>query len=76
MAVWATAVRILLCALPLVAHSMTAGANLMGSDLYNNLIRYFVNHLKTLRAVSFPACNPRPAPADLGASPAFGRAAG
>jgi cullin 1 len=25
------------------------GANLMGSDLYNNLIRYFVAHLKTLR---------------------------
>ncbi|KAI1794850.1 Cullin-domain-containing protein [Ganoderma leucocontextum] len=28
------------------------GANLMGSDLYNNLIRYFVNHLKTLRTAS------------------------
>ncbi|KAI0357405.1 Cullin-domain-containing protein [Trametes cingulata] len=28
------------------------GANLMGSDLYNNLIRYFVNHLKTLRTQS------------------------
>ena len=28
-----------------------AGANLMGSDLYNNLIRYFINHLKTLRDV-------------------------
>ncbi|CAL1712767.1 unnamed protein product [Somion occarium] len=28
------------------------GANLMGSDLYNNLIRYFVNHLKTLRDAS------------------------
>ncbi|KAF5315363.1 hypothetical protein D9619_007309 [Psilocybe cf. subviscida] len=26
-----------------------SGANLMGSDLYNNLIRYFVNHLKGLR---------------------------
>ncbi|KAF8221049.1 Cullin-domain-containing protein [Tricholoma matsutake] len=25
------------------------GANLMGSDLYNNLIRYFVAHLKSLR---------------------------
>ncbi|KAG6841967.1 hypothetical protein C0991_004458 [Blastosporella zonata] len=25
------------------------GANLMGSDLYNNLIRYFVLHLKSLR---------------------------
>ncbi|KAF8798755.1 Cullin-domain-containing protein [Phlegmacium glaucopus] len=25
------------------------GANLMGSDLYNNLIRYFVDHLKGLR---------------------------
>lgn len=23
----------------------------MGSDLYNNLIRYFVQHLKTLRDV-------------------------
>ncbi|KAM5538684.1 hypothetical protein V8D89_007713 [Ganoderma adspersum] len=30
----------------------TAGANLMGSDLYNNLIRYFVNHLKGLRTTS------------------------
>ena len=29
-----------------------AGANLMGSDLYNNLIRYFVTHLKGLRDVS------------------------
>ncbi|KAI8978817.1 Cullin-domain-containing protein [Trametes punicea] len=28
------------------------GANLMGSDLYNNLIRYFVNHLKALRTQS------------------------
>ncbi|TFK87628.1 Cullin-domain-containing protein [Polyporus arcularius HHB13444] len=28
------------------------GANLMGSDLYNNLIKYFVNHLKTLRTAS------------------------
>ncbi|RDX50263.1 Cullin-domain-containing protein [Lentinus brumalis] len=27
-------------------------ANLMGSDLYNNLIKYFVNHLKTLRTAS------------------------
>ncbi|KAI0826742.1 Cullin-domain-containing protein [Trametes gibbosa] len=26
--------------------------NLMGSDLYNNLIRYFVNHLKTLKTQS------------------------
>ncbi|KJA24077.1 hypothetical protein HYPSUDRAFT_39219 [Hypholoma sublateritium FD-334 SS-4] len=26
-----------------------SGANLMGSDLYNNLIRYFVTHLKGLR---------------------------
>ncbi|KAJ7857731.1 Cullin [Mycena olivaceomarginata] len=25
------------------------GANLMGADLYNNLIRYFVTHLKSLR---------------------------
>ncbi|KAF7422815.1 hypothetical protein PC9H_010974 [Pleurotus ostreatus] len=30
----------------------SAGANLMGSDLYNNLIRYFVSHLKTLREAS------------------------
>ncbi len=29
-----------------------AGANLMGSDLYNNLIHYFVTHLKGLRNVS------------------------
>ena len=28
-----------------------AGANLMGSDLYNNLIRYFVEHLRGLREV-------------------------
>ncbi|OCH90897.1 Cullin-domain-containing protein [Obba rivulosa] len=28
------------------------GANLMGSDLYNNLIRYFVAHLKDLRTHS------------------------
>ncbi|KIM65778.1 hypothetical protein SCLCIDRAFT_1211764 [Scleroderma citrinum Foug A] len=28
------------------------GANLMGSDLYNNLIRYFVAHLKGLREQS------------------------
>ncbi|KAI0916807.1 hypothetical protein AcW1_007843 [Taiwanofungus camphoratus] len=31
---------------------LVAGANLMGSDLYNNLIRYFVNHLKTLKTQS------------------------
>lgn len=31
---------------------IVAGANLMGSDLYNNLIRYFVTHLKGLREVS------------------------
>lgn len=30
------------------------GANLMGSDLYNNLIRYFVAHLKTLREEAEP----------------------
>ncbi|KAI0317673.1 Cullin-domain-containing protein [Amylostereum chailletii] len=28
------------------------GANLMGSDLYNNLIRYFVSHLRTLKDAS------------------------
>ena len=36
----------------------TAGANLMGSDLYNNLIRYFVNHLKTLKTVGIHARHP------------------
>lgn len=30
----------------------------MGSDLYNNLIRYFVNHLKTLKTVSIYWCHP------------------
>lgn len=30
----------------------TAGANLMGSDLYNNLIRYFITHLKVLKEAS------------------------
>ncbi|KAG2122604.1 Cullin [Suillus clintonianus] len=29
--------------------SRAAGANLMGSDLYNNLIRYFIAHLKLLK---------------------------
>ncbi|KAI0786858.1 Cullin-domain-containing protein [Abortiporus biennis] len=28
------------------------GANLMGADLYNNLIKYFVNHLRQLREVT------------------------
>ncbi|OBZ68755.1 Cullin-1 [Grifola frondosa] len=32
--------------------SHRTGANLMGSDLYNNLIRYFVTHLKALRTQS------------------------
>lgn len=32
-------------------NAIAAGANLMGSDLYNNLIRYFVCHLKLLRDV-------------------------
>jgi hypothetical protein len=32
--------------------SPLAGANLMGSDLYNNLIRYFTQHLRHLRDVS------------------------
>ncbi|KAJ7645450.1 Cullin [Mycena polygramma] len=31
------------------AISNRTGANLMGADLYNNLIRYFVTHLKSLR---------------------------
>ena len=30
-----------------------AGANLMGSDLYNSLVRYFVQHLRHLRDVSY-----------------------
>lgn len=30
---------------------LPAGANLVGSDLYNNLIRYFVQHLKGLKDV-------------------------
>jgi len=30
---------------------ISAGANLMGSDLYNHLIRYFAVHLKSLREV-------------------------
>ncbi|KAH7101599.1 Cullin-domain-containing protein [Auriculariales sp. MPI-PUGE-AT-0066] len=30
------------------------GANLMGSDLYNHLIKYFTNHLKTLKETSDP----------------------
>jgi hypothetical protein len=34
----------------------TAGANLMGSDLYNNLIRYFITHLKSLRDVRKRRC--------------------
>ena len=51
--------RILICALPLVAQSMTAGANPMSSDLYDNLVRYFVNHLEALRAASFLSCDPR-----------------
>jgi len=29
----------------------------MGSDLYNNLIRFLVTHLKTLKDVSFPTDN-------------------
>ena len=35
-----------------VHNVFSAGANLMGSDLYNHLIRYFVAHLKALRDVS------------------------
>ena len=41
-------------ATPMFIDLTAAGANLMGSDLYNNLIRYFVNHLKGLRTVSTP----------------------
>jgi hypothetical protein len=32
-------------------HIPLAGANLMGSDLYNSLVRYFVQHLRHLRDV-------------------------
>jgi len=32
-----------------------AGANLMGSDLYNSLVRYFVQHLRHLRDVIRPS---------------------
>ena len=32
----------------------TAGANLMGSDLYYNLVQYFVTHLKGLKEVRHP----------------------
>ncbi|KAJ8593849.1 Cullin-domain-containing protein [Rhizopogon salebrosus TDB-379] len=32
-----------------VGASSRTGANLMGSDLYNNLIRYFIVHLKNLK---------------------------
>jgi hypothetical protein len=43
------------------ATPISAGANLMGSDLYNNLIRYFVTHLKILRDVScFSHLDPAP----------------
>ncbi|KAF7982936.1 hypothetical protein HWV62_3733 [Athelia sp. TMB] len=35
-----------------VGSGSRTGANLMGSDLYNNLIRYFISHLKTLRDAS------------------------
>ena len=31
--------------------NFTAGANLMGSDLYNKLTKYLVQHLKTVREV-------------------------
>jgi hypothetical protein len=32
-------------------HAHAAGANLMGSDLYNSLIKYLSNHLKELKDV-------------------------
>ena len=41
----------------------------MGSDLYNNLIKYFVNHLKTLRTVCFPYATPMSRTVYLSASP-------
>jgi len=34
-----------------------SGANLMGSDLYNSLVRYFVQHLRHLRDYSDPLQN-------------------
>ncbi|KAG2039620.1 Cullin-domain-containing protein [Suillus americanus] len=33
----------------IVGQGSRTGANLMGSDLYNNLIRYFITHLKLLK---------------------------
>jgi hypothetical protein len=58
MAGWPAEVRsrVFLCALRgdrvLTTCDRAAGANLMGSDLYNNLIKYFVAHLKELKDVS------------------------
>ena len=49
---------------PMFIDLTAAGANLMGSDLYNNLIRYFVNHLKTLRTVSLRSRHTRSNPLD------------
>ena len=34
-----------------------AGANLMGSDLYNSLVRYFIQHLRHLRDVRCFSCD-------------------
>jgi hypothetical protein len=39
---------------PLLLTFPPAGANLMGSDLYNSLVRYFVQHLRHLRDVRYP----------------------
>jgi hypothetical protein len=35
----------------LITNDLAAGANLMGSDLYNCLIKYLITHLKTLKDV-------------------------
>jgi hypothetical protein len=34
-----------------------AGANLMGSDLYNSLVHYFIQHLRHLRDVHCFSCD-------------------
>ena len=63
---------------PMFIDLTAAGANLMGSDLYNNLIRYFVNHLKALRTVSRPFATPMSGPLNRAPAPpsGIGRAAG
>lgn len=49
-------VKLLIATTPLRETRLTrlqaAGANLMGSDLYNKLTKYLVAHLKTTKEVS------------------------